>query len=76
MSLVVVGSVAFDNVETPFDKIENALGGSATYISLAASYFTAPVKLVAVVGDDFGDENVKLLENHDIDLAGLEIVEG
>ena len=76
MSLVVVGSVAFDNVETPFDKIENALGGSATYISLAASYFTAPVKLVAVVGDDFGNENVKMLENHDIDLTGLEIVEG
>ncbi|NOX65776.1 MAG: sugar kinase [Chlorobi bacterium] len=76
MSLVVVGSVAFDNVETPFDKIENALGGSATYISLAASYFTAPVKLVAVVGDDFGEENIKLLEDHDIDLAGLEIVEG
>ncbi len=76
MSLVVVGSVAFDNVETPFDKIENALGGSATYISLAASYFTAPVKLVAVVGDDFGEENVKLLEDHNIDLTGLEIVEG
>ena len=54
MSLLVVGSVAFDTVETPFDKIDNALGGSATYISIAASYFTAPVKLVGVVGDDFG----------------------
>lgn len=76
MSLLVVGSVAFDSVETPFDKIENALGGSATYISLAASYFTAPVKLVAVVGDDFGNENIKLLENRNIDLSGLEMIEG
>ncbi|MEN8192260.1 MAG: PfkB family carbohydrate kinase [Bacteroidota bacterium] len=76
MGLLVVGSVAFDTVETPFDKIDNALGGSATYISLAASYFTAPVKLVAVVGDDFGDENIQLLENRDIDLTGLEIIEG
>lgn len=76
MGLLVVGSVAFDSVETPFDKIENALGGSATYISLAASYFTAPVKLVGVVGDDFGKENIKLLEDHNIDLTGLEIVEG
>lgn len=76
MSLLVVGSVAFDSVETPFDKIENALGGSATYISLAASYFTGPVKLVAVVGDDFGNENIKLLENRNIDLSGLEMIEG
>lgn len=76
MSLLVVGSVAFDTVETPFDKIDDALGGSATYISLAASYFTAPIKLVAVVGDDFGDEHIKLLEVHNIDLSGLEIIEG
>lgn len=76
MGLLVVGSVAFDSVETPFDKIDNALGGSATYISLAASYFTAPVNLVGVVGDDFGKENIKLLEDHNIDLTGLEIVEG
>lgn len=76
MSLLVVGSVAFDSVETPFDKIENALGGSATYISLAASYFTAPVKLVAVVGDDFGNKNIKLLENRNIDLSGLDMIEG
>ena len=76
MSLLVVGSVAFDSVETPFDKIENALGGSATYITLSASYFTGPVKLVAVVGDDFGNENIKLLENRNIDLSGLEMIEG
>jgi len=76
LGLLVVGSVAFDSVETPFDKIDNALGGSATYISLAASYFTAPVKLVAVVGDDFGKENIKLLETHNIDLEGLELIEG
>ncbi len=76
MSLLVVGSVALDNVETPFDKIENALGGSSTYISLAASYFTAPIWLIGVVGDDFPKEHIKLLEDFGIDISGLEIVEG
>lgn len=76
MSLLVVGSVALDTVETPFDKIENALGGSATFISLAASYFTAPVNLVGVVGDDFEDKHIKMLEEHNINLEGLQVVEG
>ena len=76
MGLLVVGSVGFDFIETPFDKVEDALGGSATYISLASSYFTAPIKLVAVVGDDFGDENIRLLEEHKIELEGLQIIEG
>jgi sugar/nucleoside kinase (ribokinase family) len=76
VSLLVVGSVALDSIETPFDKIDNALGGAATYISLAASYFTAPVNLVAVVGDDFDTNHLQMLENHNINLDGLEIVEG
>ncbi len=76
MGLLVVGSVALDSIETPFDKVDNALGGAATYISLAASYFTAPVNLVAVVGDDFDKAHLRMLENHDINLDGLEIVEG
>ena len=76
MGLLVVGSVALDSVETPFDKIENALGGSSTYISIAASYFTAPIHLIGVVGDDFPKEYVEMLDRHNIDLEGLQIIEG
>jgi len=76
VGLLVVGSIGLDNIETPFDKVENALGGSTTYISLAASYFTGPVSIVGVVGDDFSSEHIKMLENHNIDLEGLEIVKG
>jgi sugar/nucleoside kinase (ribokinase family) len=75
MSLIVVGSVAYDGVETPHGKVDRMLGGAATYISLAASYFT-PVKIVAVVGDDFADEDTALLASRNIDLAGLERVPG
>lgn len=76
MSLLVVGSVGLDSVYTPFDKMENALGGSATYISLAASYFSGPIHFVGVVGEDFPKEYIKLLEDHNIDLEGLQIVNG
>lgn len=76
MSLLVVGSVALDSVETPFDKVHEALGGSATYISLAASYFSAPVELVGVVGNDFPKIYIEMLEQHNIDLEGLQIIEG
>lgn len=75
MSLVVVGSVAYDGVETPHGKVDRMLGGAATYIGLAASYFT-PVKIVAVVGDDFAREDVDLLAAKGIDLEGLERVPG
>ncbi len=75
MSLIVVGSVAYDGVETPHGKVDRMLGGAATYISLAAGYFT-PVKIVAVVGDDFAQEDVDLLASRHIDLAGLERVPG
>jgi sugar/nucleoside kinase (ribokinase family) len=75
MSLVVVGSVAYDGVETPHGKVDRMLGGAATYIGLSASYF-APVKLVAVVGDDFAQEDVDLLAAKGIDLEGLERVPG
>jgi sugar/nucleoside kinase (ribokinase family) len=73
MSLVVVGSVAYDGVETPHGKVDRMLGGAATYISLAASYFT-PVKIVAVVGGDFAAEDTELLVSRNIDLEGLERV--
>ena len=76
MSLLVVGSVALDSVETPFDKVDDALGGSATYISLAASYFSAPIDLVGVVGSDFPKNYIEMLEQHNIDLEGLQIIEG
>ena len=76
MSLLVVGSVALDSVETPFDKVDDALGGSATYISLAASYFSAPVELVGVVGADFPTQYIEMLAQHNVDLEGLLIIEG
>ena len=69
------GSVAYDGVETPPGSVDRMLGGAATYISLAASYFT-PVKLVAVVGDDFAPEDAGLLASRGIDLTGLERVPG
>jgi len=76
LGLLIVGSLGLDTVTTPFDKVEDALGGSATYISLASSYFSGPVRLVGVVGSDFPDEYVKLLEDHNVDLEGLQKIEG
>jgi sugar/nucleoside kinase (ribokinase family) len=69
--LLVVGSVALDTVRTPFGEVAEVLGGSATYFSTAASYFTS-VDLIAVVGQDFPEQHVKFLQNRGIDLAGLE----
>lgn len=68
--LVVVGSIAYDSVETPFGKRDDVLGGSATYFSIAASHFTKP-GLVGVVGEDFRAEDIALLERHGVDLSGL-----
>ena len=75
MSLLVVGSVAYDSVETPHGKAERMLGGSCTYISLAASHF-ADVKLVGIVGEDFVTDDEGILVDHGIDLSGLERVPG
>jgi sugar/nucleoside kinase (ribokinase family) len=75
MSMVVVGSVAYDGVETPHGKVDRMLGGACTYIALSASFFTKP-KIVAVVGDDFAREDTDLLVSRGIDLAGLERVPG
>ncbi len=71
MSLVVVGSVALDSVETPFGRREDALGGSATYFSVSASFF-GPVRMVAVVGEDFPEEHLRFLTARGVDLSGLE----
>ena len=75
MSLVVVGSVAYDGVETPHGKVERMLGGACTYVALAASFFTK-TSIVAVVGDDFAAADTALLESRGIDLEGLERVPG
>ena len=75
MSVLVVGSVALDSVETPFGKVTEVLGGSAVYFSVAASRFTK-VRLVAVVGQDFPDEHIRLLGDQGVDLTGLQIAAG
>ena len=74
-SILVVGSVALDSVQTPFGKAEEVLGGSATYFSVAASFFS-PVRVVAVVGTDFTDELAAPFKRHNIDTAGLVRSEG
>ena len=71
MSILVVGSVAYDSVKTPAGSRKDALGGSATYFSISSSYFTS-VSLVAVVGDDFKTEDVERLKSHKVDTSGLE----
>ncbi len=73
--MVIVGSVAYDGVETPHGKVDRMLGGACTYIALSASFFTQP-KIVAVVGDDFAPEDTALLASRGIDLTGLERVPG
>ena len=75
MSLLVVGSVAFDAIETPHGKVDRTLGGAASYFALAASYF-APVRVVAIVGDDFSDKDKAVFRGRHIDLAGLEHAAG
>ena len=75
MSLLVVGSVAYDNIETPTERRDDVLGGSALHFSYAASFF-GPVQLVAVVGDDWGKGNTALLESRGVDMSGLEVQAG
>jgi sugar/nucleoside kinase (ribokinase family) len=71
VSLLVVGSVAFDSLESPYGKVDRALGGAATYFAVAASFF-APVSLVAIVGEDFSSEDEKIFRGRHIDTDGLE----
>jgi sugar/nucleoside kinase (ribokinase family) len=75
MSLTVVGSIAFDSVKTPFGERERMLGGSAVHFSLAASFF-GDVHIVGPVGEDFGDEELAVLEDHGVDTVDVERVEG
>jgi len=75
LSLLVVGSMAFDSIRSPFGEVEKVVGGSATYFSLAASYL-APVRLVSVVGEDFPPEVIRMLGSRSIDTRGLAVAEG
>lgn len=76
MSLLVVGTVAFDAIETPFGKTDKIIGGAATYIALAASYFTQQINLVSVVGDDFPADTIRDLNKHGINTNGLQVKKG
>ncbi len=76
MSLLTVGTVAFDDIETPYGRAEHVVGGACTYIALAASYFIKGTRVVAVVGSDFPKKELKYLEKRGIDLEGLQIKKG
>jgi sugar/nucleoside kinase (ribokinase family) len=73
MSLLSIGTVAFDNIETPYGKVERVIGGACTYISIAASYFTNDLMISSIVGGDFPKRELKYLEGRGINLEGLEI---
>lgn len=75
MAVLVVGSVAFDSLKTPYGEAQHVLGGAATYFSITASHFT-PVNIVAVVGDDFGEEQFGVFQGRPIDISGLERAAG
>ncbi len=74
MSLIVVGTMAFDDIETPFGKSDKIIGGSAIYVAYAASNFIKPVQQVSIIGNDFPQEELDSLKNHGIQLQGVEIV--
>ena len=76
MSLVIVGTVAFDAIETPFGKTDKIVGGAATFAGLAASYLYNNVKLISVIGEDFGEDNLNIIKSKGIDADGVEIVKG
>ena len=76
MSVLVVGTVAFDAIETPLGKTDKIVGGAATYICLSASFFTKKTNLVSVVGEDFPSEAIQMLKNKSVDIDGLQIKEG
>lgn len=75
MKLLIVGSVAFDAIETPFGKTDKIVGGAATYIALASSLLNVPSGIVSVVGGDFGEENLDIFRKRNINIEGIEVVE-
>ena len=76
MSILIVGTVAFDAIETPFGKTDKIVGGAATYIGISSSFFTKKLNLVSVVGEDFPKSAIKMLEDHNVCTKGLQIKEG
>ena len=76
MSLLVVGTVAFDDIETPFGRAEKVVGGAATYIAWAASYFAEVVRMVSIIGDDFPEEELAALRARNVDTSDIRRVEG
>lgn len=76
MSILIVGTVAFDAIETPFGKTEKIIGGAATYISLSSSFFTKNLNLVSVVGEDFPESAIEMLKKHNVCTKGLQIKSG
>lgn len=76
MSLLVVGTVAFDAIETPFGKTEKIVGGAATYICMSTSFFSRDINLVSVVGDDFPEKEIKKLNKKGVNTSGLQIKKG
>ncbi len=76
MSLLTVGTVAFDAIETPFGKTDKIIGGAATYISLAASYFHKPINMVSVIGDDFPEDALETLRKHGSNTDGIQVKKG
>ncbi len=76
MGLLVVGSIALDTIETPFGRADRVAGGSAVYISAAASYFTAPIRLVGVIGSDFPKSEIEYLESRGIETEGVQTIQG
>tara|TARA_B110000503_G_scaffold138109_1_gene223630 strand:+ start:2022 stop:2300 length:279 start_codon:yes stop_codon:yes gene_type:complete len=76
MSLLTIGTVAFDALETPFGKTDKILGGSATYIGLSDSNFVDKVNIVSVVGEDFPEECIAMLEEHGVNTKGLQVKKG
>ena len=76
MSILIVGTVAFDAIETPLGKTDKIVGGAATYISLSSSFFSKNLNLVSVVGDDFPSSSIQMLKNHNVNIKGLQIKKG
>ena len=76
MSILVVGTVAFDAIETPFGKTDKIVGGAATYICLSSSFFTNKINLISVVGEDFPDSAIQVLKNKSVNTKGLQIKKG
>ncbi|HRO41820.1 MAG TPA: PfkB family carbohydrate kinase [Flavipsychrobacter sp.] len=74
MSLIVVGSIAFDALETPFGKVDRIIGGSATYVAWSASNFTEPIKQVSIIGGDFPQNEIEALKERGVDFEGVEVV--